>query len=189
MKTYLLTLSFLFLGIQLFAQSAATDNKGSSINWVSFEEAIKLQQKKPKKILVDVYTVWCGPCKMMMANTFTDPIIIEYINKHYYAVKFNAEGPDSVKVKDHVFRNPNYKPERANSRNGTHELTYSIAQVNGSVAYPTIVYFDEKLNIIQAVQGYMTPQQIEPILSYFAEDKYKTVKWEDYTSTFKSNLK
>jgi thioredoxin-related protein len=57
------------------------------------------------------------------------------------------------------------------------------------VAYPTLVYFDEKLNIIQAIQGYQAPQQIEPILKFFGEDKYKTVKWEEFSGNFKSEIK
>ncbi|MCL4816642.1 MAG: thioredoxin fold domain-containing protein [Flavobacteriales bacterium] len=178
-----------FLSLSILALKNKTSEETKSINWVSFEEAIKLQEKTPKKIIVDVYTVWCGPCKMMMANTFTHPYIIDYINKNYYAVKFNAEGPDDVTVKGHTFKNPNYNPERANSRNGTHELASSIAAVNGSIAYPTLVYFDEKLNIMQAIQGYQTPQQLEPILKFFGEDHYKTTKWEVFYSTFKTETK
>ena len=44
----------------------------ASINWISLEEAVAAQQKEPRKIMMDVYTKWCGPCKMMMANTFTN---------------------------------------------------------------------------------------------------------------------
>ena len=35
------------------------------INWISLEKAVELQKKTPKKILIDMYTVWCGPCKML----------------------------------------------------------------------------------------------------------------------------
>ncbi|NNK81655.1 MAG: thioredoxin family protein, partial [Flavobacteriaceae bacterium] len=28
------------------------------INWVSLEEAVELQKKNPKKIMIDMYTVW-----------------------------------------------------------------------------------------------------------------------------------
>jgi len=62
----------------------------SGINWMSLEEAVEAQAKQPKKIMMDVFTQWCGPCKMMMANTFTSEDVIAYINKHYYAVKFDA---------------------------------------------------------------------------------------------------
>jgi thiol-disulfide isomerase/thioredoxin len=57
---------------------------------MSIEEAVEAQKKEPKKIMMDVYTKWCGPCKMMMANTFTNADVIEYLNANY-AVKFDAE--------------------------------------------------------------------------------------------------
>jgi thioredoxin-related protein len=66
------------------------------INWLTIEEVEILQQKNPRKVLMDVYTTWCGPCKMMMKNTFTNKNVIEYINANYYAVKFDAEDRKSV---------------------------------------------------------------------------------------------
>lgn len=158
-----------------------------SIRWMSFEEAIKANDKKPKKILVDVYTNWCGPCRMLNSNTFTNKRIIELINKYYYPVKFNAEGPDTIIVKGQTYVNPGYDPN-VPGRNSTHQLTYAIANVNGRIAYPTIVYMDENSQIIQAIQGYMTPQQLEPILIYFGEDHYKTTPWEKFLETFQSKI-
>ena len=46
-----------------------TDNT-TKINWITIEEAIELQKTAPKKIIMDVYTNWCGPCKMLDKNTF-----------------------------------------------------------------------------------------------------------------------
>ena len=80
------------------------------INWVTFEEALKLQKKKPKKIMMDVYTNWCGPCKMLDKNTFSNPDVIAYVNKHYYAVKFNAEGNSTETYDGKTFTNHNFKP-------------------------------------------------------------------------------
>ena len=68
----------------------------TSINWMSLEEAVAAQQDEPRKIMMDVYTQWCGPCKMMMRNTFTNADVISYINANYYAVKFDAESPGPV---------------------------------------------------------------------------------------------
>ena len=54
---------------------------------------------------MDVYTSWCGPCKMMMRNTFTNKDVINYINKNFYAIKFDAESGDDVTFKGTSFKN------------------------------------------------------------------------------------
>ena len=66
------------------------------VNWVSFEQAVELQKTNPKNIMMDVYTKWCGPCKMMDKNTFDNPLIAKFLNDNFYAVKFNAEGTEKV---------------------------------------------------------------------------------------------
>ncbi|NNF01957.1 MAG: thioredoxin fold domain-containing protein [Bacteroidia bacterium] len=187
----------LFIAVFAFSQSSCTaqDSKTEAsksgkaqINWMTMEEAQAAQKKEPRKLMVDVYTKWCGPCKMMMSNTFSHPKIIEFINENYYAVKFNAEGAEEVTYKGKVYTNPSYNEAKKNSRNGTHQLTGVIAPVNGRIAYPTIVYFDENLEVIQAVQGYLKPPQIEPILKYFATDSHKTIPWPDYQKGFQSDI-
>ena len=51
------------------------------INWVSFNEALELQKETPKKIIMDVYTNWCGPCKMLDRNTFQNSLIHRVFGK------------------------------------------------------------------------------------------------------------
>ena len=138
------------------------------INWVSLEEAVKLQKKSPKKIILDAYTKWCGPCKMLDRNTFSNKDVINYINKHYYAVKFNAEGNEEVRFKGNTFTNPGYDPAKANRRNSPHQLSryFSIR------SYPTLVFLDEQANLLTPVIGYKTPQQLELYLKLFKDNKH-----------------
>ncbi|MEZ4855669.1 MAG: thioredoxin family protein [Gelidibacter sp.] len=151
------------------------------INWITLDEAIALQKKQPKKIMMDIHTNWCGPCKMLDKNTFHNPDVVAYVNKNFYAVKFNAEGNETVNFDGKTFTNPNYKPELANRRNSVHQLT-SYLKVS---AYPTIAFFDEKGALISPVVGYKNPQQLELYLKLFVSDKYKDMKkQEDFNAYY-----
>lgn len=163
----------------LIANFAFGQLKDAEVKWISINDLETKQKQEKRKVLVDVYTSWCGPCKMMLKNTFHNPEVVEYINKNYYAVKFNAEGNEVVKFKGYEWKNEDYDPNKP-GRNSTHDLTLAIAPSQGRIAYPTIVYMDEELNIIFPVQGYMQPAQIMPLLSYVESDAYKTQSYEEY---------
>ena len=82
--------------------------KEAKIKWYSFEEAYALSKKKPKKMCVDIFTEWCGWCKKMDAETFTNPTIVKYMNAHFYCVKFDAERKDTIVLDGQKFVNPNH---------------------------------------------------------------------------------
>ncbi|WP_142785187.1 thioredoxin family protein [Changchengzhania lutea] len=159
------------------------------INWVSLEEALELQKKSPKKIMMDVYTNWCGPCKLLDRNTFQNKDVANYVNTHYYAVKFNGEGNESFTYKDNVFSNPNYNPAKANRRNSAHQFA-SYLRVN---AYPTIIFFDEKGDVIVPLPGYRTPPQLELYLKMFKNDEHTSIdsqeKFNAYSESFVPEFK
>ena len=112
MKKLTYIIAFVAFGTLLSFQSV-NDEPEAEINWMTLEEAIELQKETPKKIIMDVYTNWCGPCKMLDKYTFHNEDVVNYINEHYYAVKFNAEGIDVVTFKGNTYSNPNYNPELA----------------------------------------------------------------------------
>lgn len=172
--TYIFVLAFL-TSVSGFAQL-------QEINWVTLDEALELQKKNPKKIMMDVYTNWCGPCKMLDKNTFHNQDVVEFVNENYYAVKFNGEGDDEVFYDGRTFANPNYKPELANRRNSVHDLTRYL-KVS---AYPTIVFFDENAKMISPIRGYQKPQDIELYLKLFKDDDYVGMSQEDFTAYYKA---
>lgn len=175
--------------ILVIAVLSTFNSMAQEIKWVTFNEAIALQKKAPKKIMMDVYTSWCGPCKMLDKNTFHNKDVVEYVNKHYYAVKFDGEGNQEVKYKDNTYTNPNYNPAKANSRNSAHQLA-SYLQIS---AYPTIVFFDEKAEVIAPIRGYQTPVQLELYLKMFKADEHKNIATQEefnaYYTAFKSEFK
>ena len=158
------TLSILFFSIFLLTNCSNTPSEPESyeeIPWVSISDVEQLVQKRPKKILVDVYTPWCGPCKMMDRNTFTNAEVINAIGKNFYPVKFNAEGPDEVNFLGRTYANPKYQPSRGNGRNAKHQLTPYF----GARGYPCLVILDENMQVVDRILGYKTPDQLLPALT------------------------
>lgn len=123
------------------------------IKWMSMDEALAAQKKKPKAIFMDVYTDWCGPCKLLDKNTFQTKEVADFINKNYYPVKFNGEGDVSVTYKGKTYTNPKFDPNRK-GRNAVHEFTIFL-KVQG---YPSMIVFDEKGEIKQTIVGYYQPE-------------------------------
>jgi thioredoxin-related protein len=167
-----------------FSQNKAKEKgiPGEKIHWYSFEEAYQLNKKKPKKIFIDVFTDWCGWCKKMDAETFTNPVISEYMSKHFYCVKLNAERKDTLIIDGVTFTNPN-----PSSKRSTHQLAVEL--LKGNMSYPSYVFLNEKSQWLTVISGYQVAREFEPILHYFGEDAYAKTPWEDYHSTFVGELK
>ncbi|MBN1197724.1 MAG: DUF255 domain-containing protein, partial [Bacteroidales bacterium] len=148
------------------------------IRWMSFEEAYELNKTKPKKIFIDMYTDWCGWCKRMDATTFENQEIIRYMNKYYYAVKFDAERKDTVMIDGITFVNQN--PE---NRRSSHQL--AIELLRGKMSYPSFVFLNEKSQMLTVIAGYQDAKNFEPILHFFGDNAYQNTPWEEYKPSFK----
>lgn len=64
---------------------------------INFEETkewkkiVKKAKKEKKLIFVDCYTSWCGPCKMLAKNVFTNDEVADFFNKNFVNAKYDME--------------------------------------------------------------------------------------------------
>jgi len=176
MKKIFLTAVFVLTALLANAQE---------VNWISFEEALALNKKSPKPILVDLYTDWCGWCKRMDATTYKNNVIVKYINDNYYAVKMDGEGKEDITFKGHTFKFVQKKLDNGKTVK-YHEFTAAV--LDGKMSYPSTVFFNSQEQIIQKVPGYITQEKFEKILAYFSGEHYNKTPWEDFQKNFKSSL-
>lgn len=180
MKLKVITSTILILSsCLLFSQN----DENKKIKWIKFSEAIELQKQNPKTILIDVYTDWCGWCKKMDKEVFSNPDIAAYINANFYPVKFNAEGQDTIIYNDTVYTNK--VGVLPNGAKPTHSFTRVL--LNGRMSYPTIVYIDFR-SYIHPVPGYMSVQDIEPLLIYFNERINLNTNYDDFRKEFNNTF-
>ena len=98
----------------------------------------------------------------MDAATFKDSLIIEFVNEHYYAVKFDAEQKEDIVVGDKVYGFV------ASGRRGYHELAAQL--LNGKLSYPTFVFLTEESQVLTTVPGCKDARSMLPILEFCAQN-------------------
>ncbi|OWY23089.1 DUF255 domain-containing protein [Sphingobacteriales bacterium UPWRP_1] len=88
----MLVVCFMASSWAIQAQTAETqEQKGIQFFHGTWSEVKEEARKQSKPIFVDAYTTWCGPCKMMSANTFTDEKVGNFFNKFYVNYKIDVE--------------------------------------------------------------------------------------------------
>lgn len=179
MKQIILKSTFTVL-VMLISVSAALAQKPGGVKWYTIEEAEKMAKESPRPIFIDTYTDWCSWCKKLDSETFAHPVIIEILNTKFYAVKFNAEGKEDVTLKGTTFKN--------DGKNGrTHQL--AVALLQGKMGYPSVVFMNDKIELLTVVPGFKPAKDMEPILQFFADKAYLTKTFDDFTANFKSSIR
>ncbi len=63
-----------------------------------FSELLSMAKNQHKLIFLDAYTTWCGPCKWMAANIFTNDTVADYYNKTFICAHFDMEKGEGTAV-------------------------------------------------------------------------------------------
>jgi len=139
MKKFLLILSiFIALGSYCIAQ------EGVTFEHIGFNQALVKAKETNKLLFIDCYTSWCGPCKRLASEVFTQKIVGDYMNERFVCVKYDVEKDE-------------YK---------------SIASQYKVTCYPTLLIIDSNGELVDRVIGYNPADKlIEAIESTFDKDK------------------
>ncbi|HBH49850.1 MAG TPA: thioredoxin [Bacteroidales bacterium] len=148
------------------------------VKWHTIEEAVELNKTNPRKIMIDVYTDWCKWCKVMEKNTFMQPVVADYLNENFYAVKFNAEQREDVNILGTTFKFV------SQGGRGSHQLAAAL----GATGYPYVVFLDENMNIITSLPGYTKAPQFDKVMNYINGEHYKELAFDAWSATYTSPL-
>lgn len=145
--------------------------KSPEIVWLSVEQAEELQEVKPKKILLDLYTTWCGYCKIMDKKTYKNNSIVKEVNQHFYAIKFDAQSSQSVTYNQKTY-----------TKQGSYH-GYAIQYLGKRASFPSTIFIGEEKEFLTNVPGYWKPDQFKIILDYFSGNHFKKMSFDEYKRT------
>lgn len=120
------------------------------LKWLDWNTGYTLAKKSNKIVLVDAYTDWCGWCKKMDKDTYTNQKIISILNKDFIVIKFNPE------IKDVIYE---LEGQKVSGR----ELFAQLTQ-GKSTGFPTTYFIEPNKKQIQIAAGYLGPEDFEKVL-------------------------
>lgn len=138
--------------------------------WQNLDKFGNKYSKKPKPILLFMYTTWCISCNVMENTTFGNTKVADFLNENFYIIKIDAASQDTINFFGKTFY--------GTGKNNPHQIATSLFQNN--LQMPAIAFFDEKANLISINNGYLTTEQIYPFLKFLNEKKYVKMKYQDY---------
>ena len=169
-----------FAMAQVTASTKPVFAEGGPVKWYTFEQAIEQNKTEKRTIFIDVYTDWCGWCKVMDKNTFNEPQVAKLLNEKFYPVKFNAEQTEDVVFNGTTFKFVPY------GNKGSHQL--AMALLNNQMSFPTVVFLNENYTSAFPIPGYRKPEEFHKYLMFFSGgyDKKGEHAWQDFEKIYKS---
>jgi thiol-disulfide isomerase/thioredoxin len=95
MKKHLTLLPFF---VVILISDVYTQNQSIVFLEKPWAEIVKEAQKQKKMIFLDAYTTWCGPCKWMAANIFTNDTVAAFYNKNFICSHFDMEKGEGLEL-------------------------------------------------------------------------------------------
>ena len=162
-RFYLLAALALLLTAPAFAQSAA-EYPEDAPNWRSFDDAIAAAQADGDLVLIHSYAVWCGWCRRLDADTYTDDAVQAYLAEHYEVTRLDTESNEAI-----------------NFFGGDVEMR-ELAAALGVSSTPTTVFFNAEGQYITKAPSYWPPDQFVLVLRYVREGAYEMMSFSDYVA-------
>ena len=163
---------FVVFGVGVLATGAFTAEKSkqpeesqtAKIEWLSFDQGLAALKQKDntRHMFVDITASWCGWCKKMDKETFTDPRVIELMNTYFIPVKLWGDSNNELDI-------DGYKISEKN-------LAISEFKTN---SYPTFWFVNPEQARIGPMPGFQTADRMVKALNWVKDREYDTTATKD----------
>ena len=151
------------------------------VHWYRFDDGLLAARDAEKHIMVDVYTDWCGFCKKLDRETYSDATVRKVLSESYVSVKLKGDSGARLKLRGQPLSDggktrlqivPTDEPQIA-------ERDLSRYQLRGT-GFPTIVFFSSDGRMITSISGFRDAGSLMHILNFIKDDLYEVMSFQDY---------
>ena len=121
--------------------------------WLTFDAAADRAKKENKHIIVDVYTTWCGWCKVMDRQTYGNADVADYLTSNFVLAKLNGESSAPIHWK------------------GKTMTEKEFARSVGVTGFPTTYFLKPDAAMIGGAPGFIRPGD------FMVYAKYVSTRW------------
>ena len=125
--------------------AAVGQGKGKGIAWHSYDKGMAMSREEDKKIFLYFWAEWCAYCGKMTRETFADVSVIDYLNNHFISIKIDFD---------------------------REKKAASGCEIRG---LPSTWFISEKGDRIGNRPGFISAQDLLPMLKYIHSDSYKAM--------------
>ena len=167
----LLSLAVLIFGLTVFSSvssdsgvATGKDRKDAAgqVNWLTYDVGLKMAQEDNKHVFNYFTAPWCGYCRKMEREVFTDPRVIEMLNNDFIAVRIDGESRNELDIDGY----------RITERN----LAITEFGVRG---YPTFWFLKPDGTKLGNFTGYRPTDFVLEALTFVRDYKYDSTRTDD----------
>ena len=139
------------------------------LEWLAFDAATERAKSQNKHLIVDVYTTWCGWCKIMEKQTYGDPDVAAYLHDNFVLAKVNGEASSKL----------HWQGKELTER--------QFARAINVRGYPATYFMKPNADMLGGVEGFIRSPEFMIYARYVSTRWYEKGKIKDYVDSLRAN--
>ena len=148
-----------------------TTKSGDKLEWLAFDAAAARAKDQKKHLIVDIYTTWCGWCRVMEQQTYADSEVVAYLRENFVLAKVNGESSAKLRWL------------------GKELTERQFARAVGVTGYPATYFMKPDAELLGGMGGFLRPPEFMIYARFVGSRWYEKGKFNDYIDSLRAAAK
>ncbi|HET9252641.1 MAG TPA: thioredoxin family protein [Candidatus Eisenbacteria bacterium] len=141
----------------------------TKLDWLALDAAVDKAKSQNKHVIVNVYTTWCGYCRMMDKQTFGNDEVAAHLRENFVLAKVNGESSSKV----------HWQGQEMTER--------QFARAVGVTGFPATYFLKPNAEMLGGVSGYIRSPDFMIYAKYVSTKWYEKGKLQAYVDSLRAS--